>query len=197
MGPAFISRRSRRSDTPCATSVKSAWESTHAGSTFEYARRAAPPFVVTISPNPDATGYARARGHPVIASGEPGERWLYCYPGNAFAEYSGGRRGSRDGETLKRSDVGNHAPWKRLATLRVGGVDSVRAFRSPRHSASVRMGRGFRQRDSQVSMSPRRNDYEASLVMGTKSPRASEDRRCEIPFRDLSIACLLNTLCAL
>ena len=29
----------------------------------------------------------RARGHPVIASAEPGERWLYCYPDDAFAEY--------------------------------------------------------------------------------------------------------------
>ena len=25
--------------------------------------------------------------HPVIASAEPGERWLYCYPDEAFAEY--------------------------------------------------------------------------------------------------------------
>lgn len=24
---------------------------------------------------------------PVIASAEPGERWLYCYPDDAFAEY--------------------------------------------------------------------------------------------------------------
>ena len=27
------------------------------------------------------------RQHPVIASAEPGERWLYCYPDDAFAEY--------------------------------------------------------------------------------------------------------------
>jgi hypothetical protein len=26
-------------------------------------------------------------GHPVIASAEPGERWLYCYPDDAFAQY--------------------------------------------------------------------------------------------------------------
>ena len=25
--------------------------------------------------------------HPLIASAEPGERWLYCYPDDAFAEY--------------------------------------------------------------------------------------------------------------
>jgi hypothetical protein len=31
--------------------------------------------------------YAHATGHPVIASAEPGERWLYCYPDDAFAEY--------------------------------------------------------------------------------------------------------------
>ena len=30
--------------------------------------------------------HARASGHPVIASAEPGERWLYCYPDDAFAE---------------------------------------------------------------------------------------------------------------
>jgi hypothetical protein len=39
------------------------------------------------SPNKHATKHARASGHPVIASAEPGERWLYCYPDDAFAEY--------------------------------------------------------------------------------------------------------------
>jgi hypothetical protein len=39
------------------------------------------------SPNRHASGHARAAGHPVIASAEPGERWLYCYPDEAFAEY--------------------------------------------------------------------------------------------------------------
>ena len=39
------------------------------------------------SPNRHATGHARATTHPVIASAEPGERWLYCYPDDAFAEY--------------------------------------------------------------------------------------------------------------
>ena len=26
-------------------------------------------------------------GHPVVASAEPGERWLYCYPDDHMAEY--------------------------------------------------------------------------------------------------------------
>jgi hypothetical protein len=39
------------------------------------------------SPNRHATGHARANGHPVIASAERGERWLYCYPDDAFTEY--------------------------------------------------------------------------------------------------------------
>jgi hypothetical protein len=39
------------------------------------------------SPNRHASAHARASGHPVIASAEPGERWLYCYPDDAFVEY--------------------------------------------------------------------------------------------------------------
>ena len=39
------------------------------------------------SPNKHATKHARVTRHPVIASAEPGERWLYCYPDDAFAEY--------------------------------------------------------------------------------------------------------------
>jgi len=39
------------------------------------------------SPNKHASKHARATEHPVIVSGEPGERWLYCYPDDAFAEY--------------------------------------------------------------------------------------------------------------
>ncbi|HEU4627358.1 MAG TPA: UBP-type zinc finger domain-containing protein [Steroidobacteraceae bacterium] len=39
------------------------------------------------SPNRHASKHARAVHHPVIASAEPGERWLYCYPDDAFAEY--------------------------------------------------------------------------------------------------------------
>ena len=39
------------------------------------------------SPNRHPTKHARATTHPVVASAEPGERWLYCYPDEAFAEY--------------------------------------------------------------------------------------------------------------
>lgn len=39
------------------------------------------------SPNRHASAHARESGHGVIASAEPGERWLYCYPDGAFAEY--------------------------------------------------------------------------------------------------------------
>jgi hypothetical protein len=34
-----------------------------------------------------ASKHAASSGHPVIASAEPGERWLYCYPDDAFVEY--------------------------------------------------------------------------------------------------------------
>jgi hypothetical protein len=39
------------------------------------------------SPNRHASKHAASSHHPVIASAEPGERWLYCYPDDAFAEY--------------------------------------------------------------------------------------------------------------
>ncbi len=39
------------------------------------------------SPNQHASKHAQASGHPVIASAQPNERWLYCYPDEAFAEY--------------------------------------------------------------------------------------------------------------
>ena len=39
------------------------------------------------SPNRHASAHARASGHPVIASAEPGERWLYCYPDDALTKY--------------------------------------------------------------------------------------------------------------
>jgi len=39
------------------------------------------------SQNRHATKHAKESGHPVIASAELGERWLYCYPDDAFAEY--------------------------------------------------------------------------------------------------------------
>ena len=39
------------------------------------------------SPNRHASKHARARSHPVIASAEPGERWLYCFVDETFVEY--------------------------------------------------------------------------------------------------------------
>ena len=39
------------------------------------------------SPNQHASKHAHASGHSVVTSDEPGERWLYCYPDDAFAEY--------------------------------------------------------------------------------------------------------------
>ena len=39
------------------------------------------------SPNRHASKHARHSNHPVIASAQPGERWLYCYPDDAMADY--------------------------------------------------------------------------------------------------------------
>ena len=39
------------------------------------------------SPNQHASSHARTTTHPVIASAEPGEQWLYCFPDDAFVEY--------------------------------------------------------------------------------------------------------------
>jgi hypothetical protein len=39
------------------------------------------------SPNHHASKHARSASHPVIASAEPGERWLYCFPDDAYTEY--------------------------------------------------------------------------------------------------------------
>jgi hypothetical protein len=39
------------------------------------------------SPNRHASKHAHESGHPVVASAEQDERWLYCYPDDAFAEY--------------------------------------------------------------------------------------------------------------
>lgn len=36
------------------------------------------------SPNRHATAHYRTTSHPVIASGEPGETWAYCYPDDQF-----------------------------------------------------------------------------------------------------------------
>lgn len=39
------------------------------------------------SPNRHASKHARTAGHQVAASAEPGERWVYCYQDDAYAEY--------------------------------------------------------------------------------------------------------------
>jgi hypothetical protein len=39
------------------------------------------------SPNRHASKHAHASGRPVIASAEPGERWVYCYPDDEIVEY--------------------------------------------------------------------------------------------------------------
>jgi hypothetical protein len=39
------------------------------------------------SPNQHASKHAKDSRHPVIASAEPGERWLYCYSDDVAIEY--------------------------------------------------------------------------------------------------------------
>ena len=39
------------------------------------------------SPNQHMTKHYNATEHPVIASNQPGERWLWCYPDELFVEY--------------------------------------------------------------------------------------------------------------
>jgi hypothetical protein len=39
------------------------------------------------SPKQHASKHARASRHPVIASAQAEERWLYCYPDELFVEY--------------------------------------------------------------------------------------------------------------
>jgi len=39
------------------------------------------------SPNKHMTRHYHQSGHPVIASAEPAERWLWCYPDAQFIAY--------------------------------------------------------------------------------------------------------------
>ncbi len=39
------------------------------------------------SPHRHATAHFHEVGHPVVASAEPGEQWLWCYEDELFAEY--------------------------------------------------------------------------------------------------------------
>jgi hypothetical protein len=38
--------------------------------------------------NKHMTKHFHHTGHPVVISAEPGEKWLWCYKDNLFAEYS-------------------------------------------------------------------------------------------------------------
>lgn len=39
------------------------------------------------SPNTHMTQHYHETGHPVVISAEPGEKWLWCYKDEVFAEY--------------------------------------------------------------------------------------------------------------
>jgi hypothetical protein len=39
------------------------------------------------SPNHHASKHAHATSHHVVISAEPGERWIYCFADDAYAEY--------------------------------------------------------------------------------------------------------------
>jgi hypothetical protein len=39
------------------------------------------------SPNQHASKHAKAESHPVMSSAEPGERWVYCFLDDTFAEF--------------------------------------------------------------------------------------------------------------
>jgi len=39
------------------------------------------------SPNKHATAHFKAHGHPVVASAEPGEKWLWCYEDARLKRY--------------------------------------------------------------------------------------------------------------
>jgi hypothetical protein len=39
------------------------------------------------SPNRHARKHAASSGHPVVASAEPGERWLFCFEDDVFLDY--------------------------------------------------------------------------------------------------------------
>src|SRR5947199_9945963 len=58
------------------------------------------------SPNRHASKHARATEHPVIASAQPPERWLYCYPDDAFAQYEHRTvAGPRNGAGMERGHM--------------------------------------------------------------------------------------------
>ncbi len=40
------------------------------------------------SPNKHATAHFKVTGHPVVASSEPGEQWMWCYEDTLFYPYA-------------------------------------------------------------------------------------------------------------
>ncbi|MGE7775593.1 UBP-type zinc finger domain-containing protein [Chitinophaga caseinilytica] len=44
-------------------------------------------FCCDSSPSRHMTAHFHATGHPVVISAEPGERWIWCYEDQSFAEY--------------------------------------------------------------------------------------------------------------
>ena len=81
------------SSTVCESCVKTGAQWVHLR-TCQTVRRDAVLRLVAESPRQQTR---QDTGHPVIASAEPGERWLYCYPDDAFAEVltGTGREGRR------------------------------------------------------------------------------------------------------
>ena len=68
-------------------SARSASRSATSGCTCAPARSAAPPCAATAPRTATPPATLSKSGHPVVASAEPGERWLYCYPDDGFVEY--------------------------------------------------------------------------------------------------------------
>ncbi|WP_341836464.1 UBP-type zinc finger domain-containing protein [Chitinophaga pollutisoli] len=44
-------------------------------------------FCCDSSPSRHMTAHFHATGHPVVISAEPGERWIWCYEDESFADY--------------------------------------------------------------------------------------------------------------
>ncbi|HTK29647.1 MAG TPA: UBP-type zinc finger domain-containing protein [Vicinamibacterales bacterium] len=67
----------------CAECVKHGWQWMH----LRTCQQCGITLCCDSSPHKHASAHAHAAHHPVIASAELGERWLYCFVDDAFAEY--------------------------------------------------------------------------------------------------------------